>query len=94
VLRRCFSFRLRTFDNDNWPGHLERAQRLGAPGITDPEQAQRNRVERDRILAVEVLDRATDLGLPTLIIDGTSGPAAITETVEEQFRPFLDEWLY
>lgn len=73
---------------------LGRAQRLSTPGVTDPERAQRNRIERDRILALEVLDKATDLGLPTLIIDGTSGPAAITETVEEQFRPFLDEWLY
>ena len=57
-------------------------------------RAQSNRVERDRLLAADVVAHATDLGLPLLEVDGTEDPTAIAGRVEEQFRPFLPTWLY
>lgn len=73
---------------------LGRAQRLSVGGLREPARAQRNRVERDRLLAVDVVARANALGLPTLEIDGTENPLSISERVEKQFRPFLPSWLY
>ena len=73
---------------------LERAQHLGTRGLREPMRAQSNRVERDRLLAADVVAHATDLGLPLLEVDGTEDPTAIAGRVEEQFRPFLPTWLY
>ena len=73
---------------------LPRAGRLPTPGVSDPERAQRNRVERDRILARDVADSARRLGLRAIEVDGSVGPAEVAAIVEEQFRPFLPRWLY
>jgi hypothetical protein len=73
---------------------LPRAAGLAAAGLSDPERAQRNRIERDRLLAQDVLDSARRLGLRVISVDGTRDAAAIASDVEEQFRPFLPRWLY
>ncbi|MFL5914912.1 MAG: hypothetical protein ACJ752_04650 [Gaiellaceae bacterium] len=73
---------------------LERAQRLSTSRLREPARAQRNRVERDRLLAADVVVRANALGLPLLEVDGTEDEMAIAERVEKQFRPFLPTWLY
>ena len=72
---------------------LGRAKRLGTT-VREPTRAQRNRVERDRLLADDVVARATALGLPVLEVDGTEDAPAVAERVERQFRPFLPTWLY
>ena|SRR5437763_13274343 len=73
---------------------LERARALSTGGLTNPDRAQENRVERDRILAADVVERATALGLPLITVDGSRDAHAVTTMVEEQFRPFLPDWLY
>ena len=55
----------------------------------DPERAQRNRVERDRLLARDVLDSASELGLRTVLVDGTRTVDGVAALVEDHFRPFL-----
>lgn len=49
---------------------LPRAQRIGAARISDPARAQRNRVERDRLQAQDVVDVARRLGLWVVMVDG------------------------
>jgi hypothetical protein len=73
---------------------LVRAQCPSARRLREPEQAQRNRVERDRLLAADVLECAARLGLPVIEVDGVEDGPTVTKRVEEQFRPFLPRWLY
>lgn len=73
---------------------LSRAKRLSISGLREPARAQRNRVERDRLLADDVVARASALGLPVLGVDGSEGAPTVAERVERQFRPFLPTWLY
>jgi hypothetical protein len=72
---------------------LERAQALSA-SVSDPVRAQRNRVERDRLLADDVGAQARALDLPVLVVDDSRDVFAVTAEVERQFRPFLPTWLY
>jgi hypothetical protein len=72
---------------------LGRAKRLSSGGLRDPARAQRNRVERDRLLADDVVASAAALGLPVLEVDGTENELAVAARVEKQF-PFLPTWLY
>jgi len=67
---------------------LPRASRMFI-ATSDPEQAQRNRVERDGLLARELLNSARRLGLRTVTVDGTLGVAEVADLVAEHFRPFL-----
>ena len=73
---------------------LPRAGQLQVPGITDVERAQRNRVERDRILTRDVVESARRHGLQVIEVDGTLDAVGVAMLVEEQFRPFLPRWLY
>lgn len=73
---------------------LARAASFTGAGVSDPERAQRNRIERDRLLAQDVVDSAHRLGLRVIMVDGSRDAAAIASDVEEQFRPFLPRWLY
>lgn len=73
---------------------LPRAARFSAAGVSDPERAQRNRLERDRLLARDVVDSARRLGLRVIMVDGSQGVDGLVDLVEEQFRPFLPAWLY
>lgn len=73
---------------------LPRAGQFSAPGVSDRERAQRNRIERDRLLAEEVMNSARRLGLRVVMVDGTQGVDGLLAQVEEQFRPLLEDWLY
>ena len=73
---------------------LGRAKRISVGGLREPARAQRNRIERDRLLAEDVVARANALGLPTLEVDGIENPLSVSERVGKQFRPFLPDWLY
>lgn len=79
---------------DRQSRELERAKALSVPGLSDAGRAQRNRLERDVILAREMVDQARQLGLRVLEIDGSEPEETIAEHVEEQFRAFLPPWLY
>ncbi len=72
---------------------LDRAQALSA-SVSNPARAQQNRIERDRMLATEVVEGAAVHDLPVLVVDGTLDAGAVAAVVERQFRPFLREWLY
>lgn len=73
---------------------LDRARCLDASGLRTPMRAQRNRVERDRVLADDVAERAVALNLPLIVVDGSENEAAIAARVAKQFRPYLPNWLY
>jgi hypothetical protein len=73
---------------------LPRAAALSIPGLSDPERAQRNRVERDRLLAQDVVDSAKRFGLRVITVDGAQGIPELMALIEEQFRPYLPAWLY
>jgi hypothetical protein len=72
---------------------LERAQSLSA-SVSDGVRAQQNRIDRDRLLAEDVITQARALDLPLLVVDGSRGVHAVTAEVEKQFRPYLPKWLY
>lgn len=74
-------------------GTLARAARLSA-AVSDPERAQQNRVERDRLLASNAVESAQQLGLRVIEVDGTLDVAGVTTLVEEHLRPHLPRWLY
>lgn len=67
---------------------LPRAVSLGHQ-VSDPERAQRNRVERDRILADDAVRSARRLGIRVIEVDGSLDAAAVAEIVAEWFRPYL-----
>ena len=71
-----------------------RAKSMSTPGLRDPERAQRNRVERDRIIAADLVEQATRLGLPVIVVDGSENAGQVAARVEAQFRPYLPTWLY
>jgi hypothetical protein len=73
---------------------VPRAGQLAISGIGDPDRAQRNRVERDRLLALDVVESANRLGLHVIEVDGRQSVAEVAALVEEQFRPFLSPWRY
>ena len=79
---------------DRQQAELGRAQAVSAEGLSDPRRAQDNRVERDRILAQEVVTQAQNLGLPLIYVDGTADVGEIADRVEEGFEPFLPRWVY
>ncbi|TDC57557.1 hypothetical protein E1281_04390 [Actinomadura sp. KC345] len=65
---------------------LDRAGALGLD-VGDPERAQRNRVERDRLVAADAVRTARRLGIRVMEIDGTLGAVAVA--VADHFRPYL-----
>jgi hypothetical protein len=73
---------------------LPRAGLFPVSGVSDPDRAQRNRIERDRLLARDVVESANRLGLRVIIVDGNRSVAEVAEMVEGQFRPFLPPWRY
>ncbi|MFI7121441.1 hypothetical protein [Amycolatopsis sp. NPDC049868] len=57
--------------------------------VSDPERAQRNRVERDRLVAEDAVRTATGLGIRVLWVDGSKDAEAIADVVAEHFGPYL-----
>ncbi len=63
---------------------LERAS-TPRPGVRDPERAQRNRVERDRLVAADAVGSAIALGIRVIEIDGSVPAEAVADTVADHF---------
>jgi hypothetical protein len=67
---------------------LIRAATLG-PDVSDPAQAQRNRLERDRLVADDAVHSARRLGIRVIEIDGTRDASAVADILADHFRPYL-----
>ena len=67
---------------------LPRAQALGA-GVSDPERGQRNRLDRDRLVAEDAVLRAREHGIRVIEVDGTRDADAIADDVADHFSPYL-----
>ncbi|MEW9547450.1 hypothetical protein [Nonomuraea sp. NPDC050783] len=57
--------------------------------VSDPERAQRNRVERDRLLAADAVRAARRLGMRVIEVDGSLDAEGIADLVTDHFRPHL-----
>ncbi len=67
---------------------LPRATTLGHP-VSDPDRAQRNRLERDRLVADDAVRTANELGIQMIEVDGSRDVACIAADVADHFRPYL-----
>ncbi|MBL7259009.1 hypothetical protein JKJ07_32320 [Actinoplanes sp. LDG1-01] len=67
---------------------LPRAARIGHQ-VSDPDLAARNRIERDRLIALDAVAQARALGIRVIEVDGTRPATAIADEVGEHFRAFL-----
>ncbi|MEV0144668.1 MULTISPECIES: hypothetical protein [unclassified Nonomuraea] len=67
---------------------LARAATLGHD-LSDPARAQRNRLERDRLIADDAVRTARRLGISVIEVDGTRDAAAVADIVADRFRPYL-----
>jgi 2-phosphoglycerate kinase len=67
---------------------LPRAAAISQP-VSDPQQAQRNRLARDAIVADDAVRSARAHGIRVLHVDGSVDVSAVAETVAEQFSPYL-----
>lgn len=57
--------------------------------VSDPERAQRNRIERDRLVAADAVRTAKELGVRVLRVDGSEDAEAVADVVAEHFGPYL-----
>jgi 2-phosphoglycerate kinase len=69
---------------------LPRAAAIGHP-VSDPERAQRNRLERDRLIAEQAVQTAHRYGIRVLTVDGSLDAAAVADLVADHFGPYLPE---
>ncbi|MFC5748394.1 hypothetical protein [Actinomadura rugatobispora] len=67
---------------------LTRAAAIGHD-VSDPAQAQRNRLERDRLVADDAVRSARRLGIRVIEIDGSRDAGAIADIVADHFSPYL-----
>jgi hypothetical protein len=67
---------------------LPRAATVGG-NVSDPERAQRNRLERDRLVADDAVRSAQRLGIRVIEVDGSHDAAAIAGIVADHFSPYL-----
>jgi hypothetical protein len=67
---------------------LPRAGQVGAQ-VSDPALAQRNRLERDRLLAEHAVRAARKLGIRVFEVDGSRGAQAVADDLADHFGPFL-----
>jgi hypothetical protein len=63
---------------------LERAS-TPQPGVRDPERAQRNRVERDRLVAADAVRSATALSIRVIEVDGSVPAEGVADLVADHF---------
>ncbi|WP_410647034.1 hypothetical protein [Amycolatopsis sp. cmx-4-54] len=57
--------------------------------VSDPERAQRNRIDRDRLVAEDAVRTANELGIRVLRVDGSEDAEAVADVVAEHFGPYL-----
>ncbi|MFF5263836.1 hypothetical protein ACFY4C_33335 [Actinomadura viridis] len=67
---------------------LPRASTIGH-GLSDPARAQRNRLERDRLVTDDAVRSARRLGIRVIEVDGTRDADAVADIVADHFRPYL-----
>lgn len=67
---------------------LPRAAGVGH-NLSDPARAQRNRLERDRLVAEDAARSARRLGIRVIEVDGTRDADAVADLVADHFRPYL-----
>ncbi|MFS8100563.1 hypothetical protein LFM09_25880 [Lentzea alba] len=67
---------------------LPRAQAIGNP-VSDPALGQRNRLERDRLVAEDAVRHARSLGIRVIEVDGTLDANAVADTLTDHFSPYL-----
>jgi hypothetical protein len=65
--------------------HLDRASAPGQP-VSDLVLAQRNRLERDRLVAEDAVTHARRLGIRVLEVDGSIPADGVAEVVAEHFQ--------
>jgi hypothetical protein len=73
--------------------NLPRARAAGHR-TSDPHLAQRNRIERDRLITEDLVRNARRLGIRVIEVDGTGNDGtgnaeAVAELVAEHFQPVL-----
>lgn len=54
-------------------------------GVRDPDRAQRNRVERDRLVSADAVRRATALGIRVIEVDGSVPAEGVADLVADHF---------
>ncbi|MEV0617778.1 hypothetical protein AB0I81_30960 [Nonomuraea sp. NPDC050404] len=57
--------------------------------VSDPERAQRNRLERDRLVAGDAVRSARRLGIRVVEVDGTHDAEAVADLLADHFGPYL-----
>jgi len=57
--------------------------------VSDPERAQRNRIDRDRLIAEDAVRSAREHGIRVIEVDGSVDAEGVADLVAEQFSPFL-----
>ena len=57
--------------------------------VSDPERAQANRLERDRLVALDAVAKADELGILVIRVDGSLNAGQVADVVASRFRPFL-----
>ncbi|WP_239312129.1 hypothetical protein [Plantactinospora mayteni] len=67
---------------------LPRAGRLGHQ-VSDPELGQRNRIQRDRLLAEDAVRGARRLDIRVIEVDGSRDAEGVAGLVADHFAPFL-----
>ncbi|MEO3930085.1 hypothetical protein ABGB07_40500 [Micromonosporaceae bacterium B7E4] len=67
---------------------LPRAGRLGHQ-VSDPELGQRNRIQRDRLLADDAVRGARRLDIRVIEVDGSRDAEGVADLVAAHFAPFL-----
>lgn len=57
--------------------------------VSDPERAQRNRIARDRLLALDAAAQARERGVRVLAVDGSLNTEEVADRVADHFSPYL-----
>lgn len=57
--------------------------------VSDPARGQRQRIERDRLIAANAVSSARRLGIQVIEIDGSQDADAVAQRVAEHFRAYL-----
>ncbi len=57
--------------------------------VSDPARAQRNRIERDRLITADAVQQAHRLGIRVITVDGGRGSEEVTDEVAGHFSTFL-----
>ena len=74
--------------------NLPRAGQFNTPGVSNIALAQANRLERDHLLAIDLVESAERHGLRVIEVDGSLNAERIATIVAGHFGPLLPEWLY